>query len=54
MTINWLVDERIICRMHDYLEDILAEASNDFDGKDVTPAVSDLFQVNIAYNKNLA
>ena len=37
--------------MYNYLEDILAEASDDFDGKDVTPAVSNLFQVNEACQK---
>ena len=37
--------------MYDYLEDILAEAPDDFDGEDVTPAVSDLFQVDRACRK---
>ena len=39
--------------MYDFLEDILAEAPDGFDGEDVTPAVSDLFQVNGAC-QNLA
>ena len=37
--------------MYDYLEDILAEVPDDFDGEDVTPAVSDLFQVDEACRK---
>ena len=32
--------------MYDYLEDILAEAPDDFDCEDVTPVVSNLFQVD--------
>ena len=35
--------EKVIFTMYDYLEDILAEAPNDFDGKDITPIVSNLF-----------
>ena len=31
MTIDWSVDEKVIFRMYDYLEDILAEAPEDFD-----------------------
>ena len=38
--------------MYDYLEDILAEALDDFNGEDVTPAVSDLFQVDEAGRKH--
>ena len=45
MTIDWSVDGKVIFTMYDYLEEILAEAPYDFDGEDVTPAVSDLFQV---------
>ena len=37
--------------MYDYLEDILAEALDDFDGEDVTPAVSDLFPMDEACRK---
>ena len=48
MTIDWLVDGRVIFTMYDYVEDIQVEAPGDFDGKDVTPAISDLFQVNEA------
>ena len=51
MTIDWSVDGKVIFTMYDYLEDILAEAPDDFDGEDVTPAVSDLFQVDEAYRK---
>ena len=32
--------------MYDYLEDIILEAPSDMDGEDVTPAISNLFQVN--------
>ena len=46
MAINWSVDERVMFTMYDYLEGILAEAPADFDGEDVTPTVSDLFQAN--------
>ena len=37
--------------MYDYLEDILAEAPECFDGEDVTPTVSDLFQVDESARK---
>ena len=37
--------------MYDYLEDILAEAPDNFDGEDMTPAISDLFQVDEACRK---
>ena len=51
MTIDWSVDGKVIFTMYNYLEDILAEAQDDFDEEDVTPAVSDLFQVDEAYRK---
>ena len=37
--------------MYDYLEDILDEAPAYFDGEDVTPAVSELFTVNLTLRK---
>ena len=37
--------------MYDYLEDILAEAPEDFDGEDLTPAVNNLFLVDEACKK---
>ena len=37
--------------MYNYLEDILDEAPVDFDGEDVTLAVSDLFTVNLTHRK---
>ena len=37
--------------MYDYLEDILSEAPAGFDGEDVTPAVSELFSVNLTQRK---
>ena len=51
MTIDWSVDGKVIFTMYNYLEDILAEAPDDFDGENVTPVVSDLFQVNEACRK---
>ena len=51
MTIDWSIDGKVIFTMYNYLEDILAEAPDDFDGEDVTPAVSDLFQVDEACRK---
>ena len=50
MTID-CVDGKVVFTMYDYLEDILAEAPDDFDGKDLTPAVSDIFQVDEACRK---
>ena len=43
MTIDWSVHGKVIFIMYDYLEDILAEAPDYFDGEDVTPVASDLF-----------
>ena len=37
--------------MSDYLKNILAEAPSDFDGEDVTPAISELFFVNETHQK---
>ena len=37
--------------MYDYLEDILLEAHADFDGKDVTPTIRELFSVNLTQHK---
>ena len=51
MTIDWSGDGKVIFTMYDYLEDILAEALDDFDGDNVTPAISDLFQVDEACKK---
>ena len=51
MIIDWSVDGKIIFTMDDYLEDILAEAPDDFDGEGTTSAVSDLFQVDEACRK---
>ena len=46
MTIDWTIEGKVMFTMYDYLEDILAEANTDFDGEDVTPDISELFQVN--------
>ena len=43
MTIDWTIDGKVMFTMYDYLEDIMTEVPADFDGEDVTPAVSDLF-----------
>ena len=37
--------------MYEYLEDILSESYADFDGKDVTLAISELFSVNLTHQK---
>ena len=51
MTIDWSVDGKVIFSIYDYLEDILAEAPDNFDGEDVTPTVSNRFQVDAACKK---
>ena len=51
MTIDWSIGGRVIFTMYDHLEDILAETPDDFNGEDVTPAVSDLFQMDKACRK---
>ena len=51
MTIDWSVDDRVIFTIYNYLDDILAEAPDDFNGEDMTPAASDLFQVDEACRK---
>ena len=51
MTIDWSIDGKVIFTMYNYLEDILAETPDDFDGEDMTPAVSNLFQVDEACRK---
>ena len=37
--------------MYDYFKDILDEAPTDFDGEDITPAVSELFTVKLMHRK---
>ena len=51
MTIDWTTEGIVVFTMYDYLEDILNEAPAEFDGEDVTPAVSDLFTVNLTQRK---
>ena len=46
ITIDWSIDGKVNFTKYDFLDNILAEAPEDFDGEDVTPAVSDLFQVD--------
>ena len=47
MTIDWSTEGVVVFTMYDYLESILDEAPSDFDGEDVTPAVKDLFTVDL-------
>ena len=49
MDINWTTEGMVVFTMYDYLEDILAESPLEFDGEDVTPAVSELFTVNLTH-----
>ena len=51
MIIDWSTEGKVVFTMYDYLEDILSEAPADFDGEDVTPAVSNLFSVNLTQQK---
>ena len=51
MTIDWSTESVVVFTMYDYLESILDEAPSDFDGEDVTPAVKDLFSVNMSQQK---
>ena len=51
MTIDWSTEGKVVFTMYDYLEDILLEAHADFDGKDVTRAISGLFSVNLTEHK---
>ena len=51
MIIDWSIDGNINFTVYDYLEDILAKTSDDFNREDITPAVSDLFQVDGACRK---
>ena len=51
MTINWTIEEKVVFTMYDYLEGILSEAPADSDDEDVTPAVSELFSVNLTQQK---
>ena len=37
--------------VYEFLEDILLEAHADFDGVDVTPAINELFSVNLTHRK---
>ena len=37
--------------MYNYLEDILDISPSDFNGEDVTPAISKLFTVNLTHQK---
>ena len=51
MTIDWFTKGKVVFTMYDYLEDILSEVPAGFDGEDVTPAVSNLFSVNLTQRK---
>ena len=47
MAIDWSTAGKVIFTMYDYLEDILSKAPGDFGGEDVTPAISELFTMNL-------
>ena len=49
MIIDWTIEGNVVFTMYGYLEDSLAEAPPDFDGEDVTPAISELFSVNLIH-----
>ena len=51
MTIDWSTEGKVVFVIYHYLEDILSEATADFDGEDVTPAVRELFTVNLTQRK---
>ena len=51
ITIDWTTEGVVVFTIYDYSEDIPDEAPTDFDGKDVTPAVSELFTVNLMQRK---
>ena len=51
MTIDWNIPGKVMFTLYDYLEEILVEAPLDFDGEDVTPAISEILQVNNACPK---
>ena len=51
MNIDRTTEGMVVFTMYDYLEDILDEAPPDFDDEDVTPAVSELFTVNLTHQK---
>ena len=51
MIIDWSIEGKAVFTMCEYLEDILPEAHADFDGEDVTPAISELFAVNLTHWK---
>ena len=51
MDINWSIEGMVVFTMYDYLEDILAESPPYFEGEDVTPAVNELFTVNLTHRK---
>ena len=51
MTINWTTVRVVVFTMYDFLEDIQDEAPADFDGEDVSPAVSELLMVNLTHRK---
>ena len=51
MRIDWSKEGVVVFTMYDYLEDILEEAPAEFDGEDVTPAVKNLFSVEMTQKK---
>ena len=51
MTIDWSTEGKIVFTMYNYLEGILSEAPTNFDCEDVTPAVRELFTMNLTQQK---
>ena len=51
MTIDLTTERKVVFIMYNYLEDILSEVPADFDDEDVTPAISELFSVNMIQQK---
>ena len=51
MTIDWSEEGLVVFTMYDYLEDVIADAPDCFDGEDVTPAISTLFRVDESLDK---
>ena len=51
MTIDWSIEGKYVFTMYEYLGDILLEAHANFDGEDVTPAISEPFSVNLTHRK---
>ena len=49
MYIDWSTERMVVFTMYGYLREILAESPPEFGREDVTPAVSELFTVNLTH-----